>query len=88
MFFLGVDEQKAERTKCFDLLDALTRTGALAVEDVQMHMIISHTHCFGKNVMDTLVKDNVNPIDSLEKSTLAIAEILLKMPKETLVLHK
>jgi hypothetical protein len=28
------------------------------------------THCFDKVLMDTLVKDNVNPIEKLERSVL------------------
>ena len=34
------------------------------------------THCFDKNLIDTVVEDNVNPIEKLERSTLIVASTL------------
>jgi hypothetical protein len=61
---LAADEQKLERQACFDLLDGLTKSGSSAygIERAALHIVVSTRHCFEKNVMDTLVRDNVNPI--------------------------
>ncbi len=53
---LGTDEQGTERKKCFDLLDALTKSGALPIDYASLHVVIAATHCFDKTLMDTLVQ--------------------------------
>lgn len=88
---LGADEQRLEKQKAFDLLDALTKSGGLCVEDAALHVVLAASHCFDKSVINTLVqvrigkiwfsflkkekkkKDNVNPIERVERSTLVIA---------------
>ena len=41
------------------------------------------THCFSKNVMNTLVQDNINPIEKVERSQLIIASsVFNKHPME------
>jgi hypothetical protein len=59
-----------------DLLDSLTRSGGLAIEDAQLHIVIANTHIFANNVMDTLVMNNINPIEKLEKSLAVVAETI------------
>jgi hypothetical protein len=61
---LTVAEQKLEKQACFDLLDGLTKSGSalFGIDGAALHIVVSTTHCFEKNVMDTLVRDNVNPI--------------------------
>ena len=51
--------QKKEKDAAFDLLDALTKTGGLAVEHASLHVVIAATHCFDKTVLQTIVQDNV-----------------------------
>jgi hypothetical protein len=70
---LGTDEQKTERQRAFDLLDALTKSGALALESAALHVIIAATHCFDKTLMNTLVQDNINPVEKVERSALILA---------------
>jgi hypothetical protein len=70
---LSVAEQKLEKNTCYDLLDALTRSGGLGIADTAMHIVVSTTHCFGRNLMDTLVKDNLNPIEKVEHTQLIVA---------------
>jgi len=42
--FLDAAAQDAERAKAFDLLDALSLSGALAIESAELHMLVAATH--------------------------------------------
>jgi hypothetical protein len=82
---LTVAEQKLEKNTCYDLLDALTRSGGLGIGDAAVHIVVSTTHCFGRNLMDTLVKDNLNPIEKVEHTQLIVAShVFQKSPTELL----
>ena len=82
---LDVDKQKEERNKAFDLLDALSRSGALSIDHCSLHVLLAFTHCFDKSVMDTVIQDNVNPIEKLEKSTLLVAETIHRRSVKRLI---
>jgi hypothetical protein len=82
---LAVAEQKLEKQACFDFLDALTKSGQLSVEGATLHVVMAATHCFDKNVINTLVQDNVNPIDKVERSQLIIASTIHNKPAQALV---
>jgi len=73
---LPEDGQKAAKTKCFDLLDALSRSGALTVEHTTLHVMVAATHCFARSLMDTVIVDNVNPIEKLDRSALLVASTI------------
>ena len=82
---LNKDKQKIEKNTCYDLLDGLTKSGCLAINDASLHIVIASTHCFAKNLMNTLVQDNVNPIEKLERSNLIVASTIhSKKPEEML----
>ena len=82
---LSVDDMKSEKNKAFDLLDALSRSGSLSIEYSDLHVIVTVTHCFDKDIMSTVVCDNINPIEKLELSTLLVAsDIHGKSIKETI----
>jgi ubiquitin len=70
---LGKDELRTEKNKAFDLLDALSKSGALALGNCQLHVVIIVTHCFDRMVMETVTRDNVNPIEKVERTQLIIA---------------
>lgn len=70
---LSPAEQKLERNTCYDLLDALSKSGCVPFEGATLHIVIAATHCFGNSIMNTLVKDNVNPIEKVERSSLIFA---------------
>ena len=75
-----------ERTVVFDLLDALTRSGAIPYEDAAVHIVLGATHSFDDTLMNTVVQRNMNPIESLERSSLIMASpIFGTVPVETLV---
>merc|ERR1712159_905759 len=82
---LGKDEQKKEKDAAFDLLDALTKSGAVPVEGASLHIVVAATHCFDKTITETVVQDNVNPIDKVERSTLIMASTVHQQPPSCLV---
>lgn len=76
---LHTDLQKAETNQAFDILDALSRSGSLSVDSAELHVIIAATHCFAESLVDTVVQNNVNPIEKVERSTLIVASTLLEL---------
>jgi hypothetical protein len=82
---LGADLQKTEKEAAFDLLDALTKSGALAIQHASLHIVIAATHCFDKTVTETVVQDGVNPIDKVERSTLIMASTIHQEPSSKLI---
>jgi hypothetical protein len=83
---LSKDEQGKERNKAFDLLDALTKSGSLAIEAASLHVVIAATHCFDKTLMDTIIQNNVNPIEKVERSSLIMASTIHGVtPKDLIV---
>jgi len=73
---LGEKELRDEKNKAFDLLDALSRSGALPIACAEVHAIVGATHCFDLSVIDTIVQKNVNPIEKLERSLLIVASTI------------
>lgn len=75
---LDSDKQEEERDNAFDLLDALSRSGCLAIDHASLHVVVAATHCFDKTLMATLIQDNQNPIEKVERSTLIVASTVHK----------
>lgn len=73
---LDSEAQDEEKAKAFDLLDALSRSGALPICSASLHIVLASTHCFDKTLMDTIVKANVNPIEKIERSILLVAGVV------------
>lgn len=82
---LGSEDQKKAKDAAFDLLDALTKSGALPVQHASLHVVVAATHCFDKTVTETVVQDNVNPIDKVERSTLIMATTVHQQPVSAIV---
>jgi len=70
---LVVEDQERERNRAYDLLDALTKSGELVLEEADLHVIVAATHCFDKTLMNVVIQGNVNPIEKVERSSLIIA---------------
>lgn len=75
----------SEKSRAFDLLDALSRSGSLDIPFSDLHVLICVTHGFEKSVMDTVIEDNINPIEKLEMSTLLMASTILGVPSRNLI---
>merc|ERR1719265_8344 len=82
---LRADEQRTEKQKAFDLLDALTRSGALPVDHASLHVVLAATHCFDKTILETIIQDNVSPIEKVERSTLIMASTIHRAPAAALM---
>mgnify|MGYP003385721902 CR=1 FL=1 len=71
---LLVREQKAEWTRVMDLLDMITKSGALDLDgtgQVAMHVVVSSTCRFEDSLINSIIRGNINPINELD-STLAV----------------
>jgi len=82
---LSPDEVKSEKDKAFDLLDALSRSGSLPIACAELHVVVAVTHCFEKDVMHTVIQDNVNPIEKVEKTMLLMASTIHDVPPTALL---
>jgi hypothetical protein len=69
---LGAPDQRTEKQRAFDLLDALTKSGALSIDDASLHVVLAATHCFDRTLLDTVIQDNVNPIEKVERSLMIV----------------
>jgi len=82
---LNVSNQESERNRAFDLLDALSKSGVLPVDEASLHVVIASTHCFDKTLMKTVIQDNINPIEKVERSTLIVASAIHQLPTSDLI---
>ena len=82
---LSKAEQKTEREAAFDLLDALTKSGALPLTHASLHVVIAATHCFDKTVTETVIQNNINPIAKVERSSLIMASTVHQKPVPDLI---
>eukprot|EP00475_Leptophrys_vorax_P036225 TRINITY_DN60812_c0_g1_i1.p1 TRINITY_DN60812_c0_g1~~TRINITY_DN60812_c0_g1_i1.p1 ORF type:complete len:946 (+),score=253.54 TRINITY_DN60812_c0_g1_i1:36-2840(+) len=78
-------KQDSERDRAFDLLDALSRSGSLPFDEASLHVIVGVTHCFDKTLTNTVIQENTNPIERVERSVLLIASTIKDKPVLELV---
>jgi len=78
-------DQSRETNQAFELIDALSRSGALSFNEGSFHVISVSTHWFDKTLMDAIIQDNVNPIEIVERSTLLAASVLFDKPIEEII---
>jgi hypothetical protein len=73
---LDSDTVASERNKAMDLLTAISRSGSLSIESSELHVIVAVSHCFEKQIMETIIEDNINPIEKMERSMMMIASVI------------
>jgi hypothetical protein len=84
---MSTRDQKDEKNRAFDLLDALSRSGALPIDHASLHVVIAATHCFDKTLVDTVIQGNVNPIEKVERSLLLVATTIHGRDASELILE-
>jgi hypothetical protein len=77
---LSSKQQETERNKAFDLLDALSKSGALMIDDASLHVVIAATHSFDKTLLETVIQQNVNPVEKVERSLMILASTIHRQP--------
>jgi len=82
---LGSSEQGDCKTAAFELLDALSRSGALPMQHADLHVVMGACQSFEQSLMDSLVEGNINPIERAERSMLILASTLQQQPAAALV---
>jgi len=73
---LHKEQVRGHKNQAFDLLDALSRSGLMAFDHCQVHVLMVTSHLFDRSLMDTLICRNVNPIDPLSRSAYIVASVL------------
>ncbi len=82
---MNEQDQSKEKNKAMDLLDALSKSGALSLDTVELHIVVVSTHCFEKTVVDTVIQENENPIEHIERSLLAMSSAMQQVSVGELV---
>jgi len=73
--------QASERRAAFDLLDALSRSGALSLPNAELHVVLAATDRFEDSVVDTVVQRAQNPIARAERAALVVAAAVHGLPR-------
>lgn len=63
-----------EKKRALDLLDAISRSGTLPIDSAELHVIVGVAHCFEGSLLDSVIRDNINPIEKIEKSLVLLAK--------------
>lgn len=78
-------QQAEERNKAFDLLDAITKSGSLKILEAELHILVAVTHQFDRSVMETVIEENINPIEKLERSLLVVQSAIHGLPVQKIL---
>lgn len=62
------------------MLDALTKSGELTIDHASLHIIIASTYCFTNSIINTIIQDNINPIEKVENASLLMASTIFQQP--------
>ncbi|KAJ3160463.1 hypothetical protein HDU88_007963 [Geranomyces variabilis] len=79
---LDVSAQQTECDAAFCLLDALSRSGELMLENVHLHVVCAATHAFDRTLVDTVTRGNMDPLSMVRETNLVIAGIVAGLSAE------
>ncbi|KAJ3144159.1 hypothetical protein HDU89_008943 [Geranomyces variabilis] len=79
---LDIPAQRTERDAAFHLLDALSRSGELMLENVHLHVVCAATHAFDRTLVDTVIRGNVDPLSIVRETNLVIAGVVAGLSAE------
>ena len=82
---IDVEERRRETLRAFDLLDALCKSGALPLQWTELHSVVLNTHHFVRSLIQTLTRDNINPIERAERSLMIIGSLLHAEPAAKII---
>lgn len=82
---LGAKTISSEKNKALDLLIAISRSGSLSIESSDLHIIVAVSHCFEKQIMETIIEDDINPIEKMERSMRMIAGVIHNVAEGDLI---
>lgn len=74
--YLSSSEIEIRKKHAFDLLDAISRSGTLSIDASELHVIIAVSHCFEQSIMETVIQQNVNPVEKVERSLLLLGSVI------------
>ena len=83
---VGKEQQDDAKTGAFELLDAITKSGALSIDDASLHVILASSHFFDLSLLETVIQRNQNPIDRVERSALLLASVVHQQPPANLII--
>ena len=83
----GPEKRKIEKNRAYDLIDSLTNSGVLTLDGCSLHVMLCATHCFDKTLLNVIVRDNVNPIETVERSAMIVACTVQMAKSEEMVLE-
>ena len=63
----------------------LTQVFHLLLPQASLHVIVVSTHLFDRSLIDTIINDNVNPIEKVERSLLVMASVVHECSPRDLV---
>eukprot|EP00475_Leptophrys_vorax_P001507 TRINITY_DN10829_c0_g3_i1.p1 TRINITY_DN10829_c0_g3~~TRINITY_DN10829_c0_g3_i1.p1 ORF type:complete len:124 (+),score=35.97 TRINITY_DN10829_c0_g3_i1:31-402(+) len=72
---IAEEQLKKEKQKSLDLLEVLSKSGAMELNHCELHVIVGLTLCFEKSLMKTLVEDNVNPIERFDDTIRSVLNV-------------
>ncbi|KAI8584929.1 hypothetical protein BDZ88DRAFT_456456 [Geranomyces variabilis] len=79
---LDISAQRTERNAAFHLLDALSRSGELTLENVHLHVVCAATQAFDRTLVDTIIRGNIDPLRMIRETNLVIAGVLAGVSTE------
>ena len=69
------DQLKIECNKALDILDWLSKSGALVLDQCSIHVFVGVNHDFQKSLMDSIVQENRNPIAEMHETLVKTAQL-------------